>query len=99
VAFNEEMVQMVWEKKARVDPQADPATWRKDQCGAWMKRGHYANRESEFGWEIDYITPGGRDDLSNLRAVHWQNYVAGGIGHVVCKVTADPGGIKNKAGK
>ncbi len=73
--------------------------WRKDECGAWIKRFHHAHRESELGWEIDYITAGGRDDLSNPRAVHWQNYVAGGVGHVVCKVTADPGGIKNKPGK
>lgn len=98
MAFSKEMVQKVWEK-GRVDPNQDPKLWRKDECGAWIKRSHYGKRDSEFGWEIDHITPGGPDELSNLRVVQWQNYVTGGVGHVICKVTADPGGIKNKQAK
>lgn len=95
MAFDDELVQQVWEK-GRVDPQADPAVWRKDECGAWIRRTHYGNRDSEFGWEIDYITAGGPARPDNLRVVHWENYLAGGVGHVVCKVTADSAGIKNR---
>ena len=96
MAFSKEVEQKVWEK-GRVDSNQDPNVWRKDECGAWIRRGHYGNRNSEFGWEIDHITAGGPDKLSNLRVLHWQNYLAGGVGRVICKVTADPGGIRNKA--
>lgn len=95
MAFSDKLVQKVWDK-GRVDPSADPSVWRKDECGAWVERAHYGDRESEFGWEIDYITPGGSARLDNLRVLQWENYVAGGVGNPVCKVTADPGGIKNK---
>ena len=95
MAFSEEFVQQVWEK-ARVVPEQDPTTWRKDECGAWIKRNHYEDRNSEFGWKIDHIIPGGPNDLSNRRVLQWQNYVAGGSGRVICKVTAEHGGINNK---
>lgn len=96
MAFNEELVQAVWEQKSRVVPEQDPNIWRKDECGAWVRRDHYQNRDSEFGWNIDYITPGGLEEPANLRVLQWKNYVAGGVGRVVCKITADRGGIKNR---
>ena len=95
MALSKQIVQKVWEK-GRVDPGQDPDVWRKDECGAWVKRSHYGNRNSEFGWEIDYITAGGSEDLTNLRVLQWQNYLAGGVGKAICKVTADDGDIRNK---
>ncbi len=95
MGFDEKLVQSVWEK-GRVAPDQDPDVWRKDQCGAWIKRPFYGDRSSEFGWEIDYITPGGPAEPANLRVLQWENYLAGGVGRAVCKVTADPGGIRNK---
>lgn len=95
MALSKQIIQKVWEK-GRVDPSQDPDVWRKDECGAWIKHSHYGNRNSEFGWEIDHITAGGSEDLTNLRVLQWQNYLAGGVGRAICKVTADGGNIRNK---
>lgn len=94
MTFSEDTIQRVWDEKGRVVPNADPSTWRKDECGAWIKRSHYGDHDSEFGWRIDFITPGGSSELSNLRVLQWQNHVAGS--RVICKVTAEVGGITNK---
>jgi len=58
-------IQMVWEKGTVVQGN-DPKVFRKDQCKAWINRDKYGDRKSDYGWEIDHITPGGTDDLSNL---------------------------------
>jgi hypothetical protein len=53
-------------------PNNDPKDWRKDQCGAWIARNQYGNRNSRYGWEVDHIKPeseGGGDELSNLRPI------------------------------
>lgn len=94
MAFSEEMVQQIWEK-GRAIPNIDPNTWRKDQCGAWLKRSHYENRNSEYGWVIENVSPGDPDEIANLQALHWQNRVERGVGRAKCKVTAEPHGIKN----
>lgn len=94
MAFNEELVQQVWEKERAV-LERDPRTWRKDECGAWIRREHYGRKDSEFGWVIDYITPGGPADPANLRAIQWQNN-SGLAGQRVCHVTADPKTFKNR---
>ncbi len=95
MAFSKQIVQKVWEK-GRVVPGKDPDELRKDECGAWVKRNHYGNRKSNYGWEIDHITAGGSEDLTNLRVLQWQNYLAGGIGKAICKVIADDGDVRNK---
>lgn len=92
--FTEEMIQQVWEK-ARAMPTNDPTMWRKDECGAWIKRNHYGNSNSQFGWEIDHVPPGGFNDISNLRAVHWQNNPHGVTGGLKCRTTAESECINN----
>ncbi len=50
--------------------------YRQDDLGRLMRWRDYGNRSSFYGWEIDHILPiamGGTDDLSNLRALHWQS--------------------------
>lgn len=96
MTFSEAMIEQVWDVKGRAVPGEDPGMWRKDECGAWIRRSHYGNHESEFGWEIAHIHPGGPDEVANLRVLQWENHLAGGTGHVICCVTADHDGIANK---
>lgn len=48
----------IW-NKGQVVPGSDPAIWRKDQCGAFIKWDKYGDRSDRYnnGWEIDYIKP------------------------------------------
>jgi hypothetical protein len=72
MSFSDEKVQKVWEKGSVVSNNS-PDEWRKDECGAWMNRKLYGNRESEYGWEVDHINPNGGDNLDNLRPLQWKN--------------------------
>jgi hypothetical protein len=88
--FTEDTIWQVWSKGTVVGAN-DPLLWRKDEYGAWMLRSHYEKRDSEYGWEIDYIKPapeGGTDELSNLRPLHWENIVRKTDGSPEYHVTA-----------
>lgn len=64
MAFTEEQIQKVWEK-AMVVRGNNSNDYRKDECGAWIARKQYGNRNSSYGWEIDHIKPqskGGGDE-------------------------------------
>lgn len=74
---------VIW-KKAHPDPQYDPAVFRKDDFGWWIKYDDYGKHSSDYGWEIDHIRPkslGGSDHLSNLRPLHHRvnSSLGGGI--------------------
>jgi 5-methylcytosine-specific restriction endonuclease McrA len=89
--YSEEMIQAVWGKGAVISGY-DSSKYRKDQCGAWISRSEYGNRNSKFGWEIDHITPDsqdGDDSLSNLRPLQWKNNVAKSDGRLTCPVKAN----------
>jgi hypothetical protein len=90
MSFNQETINDVW-KKGSVVPGVDECEWRKDQCGAWINYGRYGDRKSEYGWEIDHITPeskGGNSNISNLRPLNWRNNVGKSDGKLVPVVTA-----------
>ena len=80
---DEEEIQAVWERGTVVGNN-DPNVWRKDNCGAWIKRDHYGNRNSQYGWEIHHVM-GGEDRIP----LQWKNNVVTGNGRLQCPVTAD----------
>lgn len=88
MSFSDEMIQKVWEK-GKIIGDNDPTTWRQDECGAWIGRVYYGNRNSEYGWEIDHISPGGSDALSNLRPLQWKNNTDKSDGRLKCNVVAN----------
>lgn len=93
MSYTDEQIEAVWSKGTQVSNN-DPRSVRQDVCGAWIVRNEYANRKSEFGWEIDHINPKGTDDLSNLQPLQWENNVRKSDGSLSCPVVAD--GIHNK---
>jgi len=75
MSFSEETIQSVWEK-GEIVAKYDANRFRKDRCGAWIRRLDYGAENSRLGWEIDHITPeleGGGDELSNLRPLQGRN--------------------------
>ena len=73
--YDREVVERIW-NYAQVLPGNDPAVWRKDEFGAWIHRGDYRNRHSEFGWEIADVMGASRHlGTEALRPMQWQNYL------------------------
>ena len=88
--FLDSEIQIIWEK-AKIVKGYHPDVWRKDQCGAWINRESYGDRQSEYGWECDHITPtskGGSDWLFNIRPLHWKNNASRQDGKLITAVTA-----------
>ncbi|MCD8312962.1 MAG: HNH endonuclease [Bacteroidales bacterium] len=74
MAFSEEIKKEVW-AKARTIEGFDPDMFRLDACGALIMYVRYG-MINPYGWEIDHVFPqslGGKDDIDNLRAMHYLN--------------------------
>lgn len=86
--LDERIVQGVWEKARAVDGK-DPTEWRKDECGAWIRHDHYDSKQSEFGWKIENVSPGGPDTVENLRPFQRDNSFDIAEDKPHCRITAD----------
>lgn len=93
MAFSDEDIQKVWEK-GTITPNYDASLYRKDQCGAWITRSLYGNRNSKYGWEIDHVDiDTDNNNLSNLRPLQWKNNANRQDGRLTCPVVAN--GVDN----
>lgn len=88
MTFSDETIQMVWDK-GRGTADREASIWRKDECGAWIRREHYGNKSSEYGWRIQNVSPGGPDEVGNLRPFHLLNSFDRNAGKTSCHLTAD----------
>ncbi|MGD2075503.1 MAG: hypothetical protein PVI91_13990 [Gammaproteobacteria bacterium] len=88
MAFSEETVQRVWDN-ARAVSDRDPTEWRKDECGAWMRRDHYDSEASELGWKIQDLSAGGDAGIEQLRAFQRDNSFDPAARKPHCRMTAD----------
>ena len=73
---------VVW-GRAHVVPSHDPALFRMDHHGFWIRYADYGNCLSEHGWVFaPGPAPGGTpdpEDITRLRPVNWRNMpLAGG---------------------
>ncbi len=69
----------VWEHAKKVVGY-DSSIWRQDFAGAWIRRDSYKS-QSKYGWTVETMVPleyGGKFQLDNLEAVHWQNALSKG---------------------
>jgi len=96
MSWSNDIIQKVW-IKGKIESGYNSDEWRKDDCDAWIGRNFYGNRNSDKGWEIDHISSGGSDELSNLRPLQWQNNVDKSDGRLKCNVTSL--GAKNVVNK
>lgn len=85
---SEALIGSVWEH-ARTMPEADASLWRQDLCGAWIRRDHFARRDSEFGWKIERFRIDAPDSPENLRPLHWRNHYDLANHSARCEVRAD----------
>jgi hypothetical protein len=73
--YDREVIEQVWEF-AEIVHGVDPALWRRDEFGEWIRRLDYCRRDSAFGWEI--FDPGvGRrtQGVFAMRPMQWRSYV------------------------
>ena len=86
-----QLIEAAW-RHGRVMPEADPAHWRQDACGAWMRHEQYG-REGDFGWKIDRISADSGESAEDARPFHWQNGYDIANGQPRCRLTADRAGV------
>ena len=92
MAVDEETVEKVWRKGHPAPPNKE-SEWRRDDCGAWIRRDSHGDVANPlgWGWEVDHIKAkerGGSDDISNLRPLQWQNNRSKAAGKSDCVVTS-----------
>ena len=93
--ITDEVVAQVWEHGRVVDGH-DPTTWRKDECGAWIRRGDHGSERSGFGWRVVAVCVGEPAGVEDLRPFHADNRYDREQRRPHCRVTADPSGHANR---
>ena len=79
----------------------DPALWRLDECGAWMRHDRFGHCDDPFGWKMESVAAEPPILVGLLRPFHWQNRYDGARSRALCMVTAerrDPKGAPRNTG-
>lgn len=95
--WNIALIEKVW-LHGRELPETDGATWRQDECGAWIRRDQFGHEQAEFGWKIERVALGPTPDAAQgLRPFHCRNRYDLANGRAHCRVTADRTGTPGAA--
>ena len=71
----EDLKRAAWARTSPVGGQLNAWEFRKDCLGNLVRYADFGNRQSPFGWELDFIVSrslGGSDAPENLQALHWK---------------------------
>lgn len=90
--FERDQIEIAWEH-GRTVTEADPAVWRQDACGAWIRRDQFGREGSEFGWKIENVADGGTGNAAVLRPFHTRNRYDAANRKPYCMVKADRAGV------
>lgn len=89
--YTEEQLDAIWAKtKKSKNEENERRGYRKDMCGAWIKRDQYG-KKGKYGWEVDHIYPKSfaeenlindelYNDITNLQPLHHRNQGPAGKG-------------------
>jgi hypothetical protein len=87
-----DQIESAWEH-GRTVAEADPAVWRQDACGAWIRRDQFGRESSEFGWKIENLAAGAPESAPMLRPFHCRNRFDAANRKPHCMIKADRAGI------
>lgn len=91
--FERNQIENAWEH-GRTMAEADPAVWRQDACGAWIRRDQFGREASEFGWKIENVAEGGPGvGTPVLRPFHCRNGFDAANRRPHCMIKADRAGV------
>lgn len=79
MAMLEDLKRACWARTSPVAGQINAWDFRKDCLGNTVRYDDFNNRQSPYGWELEYIVParlGGSTDPGNLQALHWRARLA-----------------------
>lgn len=88
--YTKELLDEIWEKATYINVENEKRGFRKDSCGAWIKRDQHGE-EGKYGWEVDHIYPESKaidddipeekyNDIVNLQPLHHKNNGSEGKG-------------------
>ena len=83
MSYSEKELDTIWKKASSSSEENEKIGFRKDICGAWIKRDKFGE-EGEYGWEVDHIYPKSKaeedgvseelyNNLKNLQPLHHKN--------------------------
>jgi hypothetical protein len=90
--FEAGQIEIAWEH-GRTVAEADPAVWRQDACGAWIRRDQFGREGSEFGWKIENVADAVPGTPAVPRPFHCRNRFDAANRKTHCMIKADRAGI------
>lgn len=92
-----EVRDVAWEKAKKVKGY-DASLFRKDACGAWIRKDLFGDTANMYGWGVDLVFPrvrGGKPVGENVRALNSRNLASKGRDYPSYKAVVTAEGTDN----